>query len=49
VTPYANWFEFGLNLKHRESLVNFVAAYGTDPSITSATTLAAKRARRRRW
>jgi beta-lactam-binding protein with PASTA domain len=44
LTPYANWFEFGLNLKHAESLVNFVAAYGTDPSITSATTIAAKRA-----
>ena len=35
LTPYANWFEFGLNLKHRQSLVNFIAAYGTDPSITS--------------
>jgi len=44
VKPYANWFEFGLNLKHSESLVNFVAAYGTDPTITSATTVAAKRA-----
>jgi heme peroxidase/PASTA domain-containing protein/hemolysin type calcium-binding protein len=44
VAPYANWFEFGLSLKHRESLINFVAAYGTDPSITSATTVAAKRA-----
>ena len=44
VTPYPNWFEFGQNLRHIESLVNFVAAYGTDPSITGATTLAAKRA-----
>jgi beta-lactam-binding protein with PASTA domain/Ca2+-binding RTX toxin-like protein len=44
VKPYASWFEFGLNLKHIESLVNFVAAYGTDSTITSATTLAAKRA-----
>src|SRR2546428_1573425 len=44
LSPYANWFEFGLALRHRESLVNFVAAYGTDPSITSATTVAAKRA-----
>lgn len=26
--PYANWIDFGLNLKHPESLVNFVAAYG---------------------
>src|SRR5205814_9159549 len=43
VKPYANWFEFGLNLKHSDSLVNFVAAYGTHPTITSATALAAKR------
>jgi beta-lactam-binding protein with PASTA domain len=43
VKPYASWFEFGLNLKHAESLVNFVAAYGTDPTITSAPTLQAKR------
>ncbi|PYR95614.1 MAG: heme peroxidase, partial [Acidobacteria bacterium] len=43
VKPYANWFEFGQNLKHAESLINFVAAYGTDPTITGATTLAAKR------
>src|SRR4029453_13718642 len=32
------------NLKHVESLVNFIAAYGTDESITSATTTVAKRA-----
>jgi beta-lactam-binding protein with PASTA domain len=43
VRPYASWFEFGLNLKHSESLVNFIAAYGTDPTITSATTLQGKR------
>src|SRR4051794_28073497 len=44
VKPYANWFEFGQNLKHIESLPNFIAAYGTDPTITGATTLVAKRA-----
>ncbi len=43
VAPYANWAEFGNALRHFESLVNFVAAYGTDPSITGATTVAAKR------
>jgi hypothetical protein len=42
--PYANWFEFGLMLKHSESLANFVAAYGTHPSIIGASTIAAKRA-----
>ena len=31
VKPYASWFEFGLNIKHRGSLVNFIAAYGTGP------------------
>src|SRR5262249_10723304 len=42
--PYADWFEFGLALRHHESLVNFVAAYGTHPTITAATTVVAKRA-----
>ena len=42
--PYDNWHEFGQFLKHPESLINFVAAYGTDLSITGATTLLDKRA-----
>lgn len=42
--PYTSWIDFGLNLKHPESLVNFVAAYGTHPSITGAATMAEKRA-----
>ncbi|GAB3647605.1 peroxidase family protein [Ramlibacter alkalitolerans] len=41
--PYESWADLGLNLKHHESLVNFVAAYGKHASLTSATTLAAKR------
>jgi Ca2+-binding RTX toxin-like protein len=41
--PYVNWVEFGENLKHPESLVNFVAAYGLHPTITAATTVVAKR------
>jgi len=32
---YANWTEFGSQLKHAESLINFVAAYGTHSSITT--------------
>lgn len=32
--PYSSWSDFGLNLKHPYSLVNFIAAYGTHPSIT---------------
>ena len=31
LTPYTSWVDFGENLKHPESLVNFVAAYGTAP------------------
>lgn len=32
--PYRDWASFGLAIKHPKSLVNFVAAYGTHPSIT---------------
>ncbi|HCK85018.1 MAG TPA: hypothetical protein DHW63_11035, partial [Hyphomonadaceae bacterium] len=34
--PYASWDEFGQFLKHPESLVNFIAAYGTHASITGS-------------
>jgi hypothetical protein len=44
LAPYTSWFDFVLHLKHPESLVNFVAAYGTHPTVTGATTLADKRA-----
>ncbi|MDQ2755655.1 MAG: fibronectin type III domain-containing protein [Actinomycetota bacterium] len=44
LTPYTSWSDLGQHLKHPESLVNFVAAYGHHPSITSATTAADKRA-----
>ncbi|MFC5380651.1 peroxidase family protein [Aquipuribacter nitratireducens] len=44
VAPYASWNDFGSALRNPESLVNFVAAYGTHPSVKSATTLADKRA-----
>ena len=39
--PYSSWIDFGLGLRHHESLMNFVAAYGTHPSISGS--LAAKR------
>jgi Ca2+-binding RTX toxin-like protein len=42
--PYISWADLVDHLKHPESLVNFIAAYGTHSSITSATTLADKRA-----
>jgi putative cell wall-binding protein/Ca2+-binding RTX toxin-like protein len=50
--PYESWFDFGQNIKNgnnfgrggsNASLVNFVAAYGTHPSIVDATTMEAKR------
>ncbi len=51
---YANWADFGSQLQHPESLVNFIAAYGTHSSITAiidavtglsrATTAEARRA-----
>ena len=42
--PYASWDDFGHFLKHPESLINFVAAYGTHTTVAAATTLAGKRA-----
>ncbi len=56
LAPYTSWTDFGQHLKHPESLVNFVAAYGTHPTIRDSgpdgqsgntddvTTAAAKRA-----
>jgi Ca2+-binding RTX toxin-like protein len=44
VKPYASWNAFGLALRHPASLVNFVAAYGTHPTILAATTIAERRA-----
>jgi Ca2+-binding RTX toxin-like protein len=43
LTPYTSWVDYGQNLKHPESLINFVAAYGKHPTVTGATTLAGKR------
>jgi hypothetical protein len=34
--PYDSWVDFGTNLKHPESLINFVAAYGRHPTIRDA-------------
>ena len=43
MTPYTDWVDFGLHIKHPESLINFVAAYGQHPSIIAETTLVGKR------
>jgi Ca2+-binding RTX toxin-like protein len=42
--PYANWAEFGDHIKHPESLVNFIAAYGVHPLLAGAATVEEKRA-----
>ncbi|WP_044870706.1 peroxidase family protein [Pseudomonas sp. LFM046] len=44
LTPYTSWADYVMHMKHPESLINFIAAYGTHSTITSATTLADKRA-----
>ena len=38
LTPYTDWIDFGQQLKHPESLVNFIAAYGTHTPITMPAT-----------
>jgi Ca2+-binding RTX toxin-like protein len=42
--PYASWADFVQHIKHPDSLINFVAAYGTHATINNETTLAGKRA-----
>ena len=42
--PYTSWADFSFNIKHFESLPNFIAAYGTHPDIVNADGRAAKRA-----
>ncbi len=56
LTPYTSWSDLGQHLKHPETLVNLVAAYGTYPTVREVgpdgvagnaddvTTVAAKRA-----
>ena len=41
--PYESWADFGLSLRHPESLTNFIAAYGTHQTITDAVTFVDKR------
>ncbi len=42
--PYTSWADLVQNLKHPESLINFIAAYGTHETIINADTLDEKRA-----
>jgi Ca2+-binding RTX toxin-like protein len=41
--PYVSWLDFSDNLKNAASAVNFVAAYGTHPSLLAETTIVGKR------
>jgi Ca2+-binding RTX toxin-like protein len=43
LAPYTSWEDFGASLRHPESLVNFIAAYGEHPSIEQASTAEDKR------
>ncbi len=43
LAPYTSWADLKFSLKHEESLANFIAAYGTHPTITAETTRAGKR------
>ncbi|HEX7892245.1 MAG TPA: peroxidase family protein, partial [Ramlibacter sp.] len=44
--PYTSWFDLAMNLKHQESVVNFIAAYGTHEAFAAADvdTVAERRA-----
>ena len=46
VKPYTSWVDFLQHLKHPESLINFIAAYGTHAALTAADvdTMVEKRA-----
>lgn len=44
LAPYGSWADMARNLRHPESIINFVAAYGTHDSIVNATTLVERRA-----
>ena len=46
--PYVSWVDFMNNLKHPESIINFIAAYGTHAAITSAAARSPTSARRQR-
>jgi hypothetical protein len=44
LAAYGSWAEFAAALKHPESIINFVAAYGTHSTITTQISDAGKRA-----
>ena len=46
VKPYTSWVDFMEHLKHPESLVNFIAAYGTHPTAVDVADDLGRNARR---
>jgi Ca2+-binding RTX toxin-like protein len=44
LVPYESWADFQVGLRHGESLANYVAAYGTHPTVQAETTVAGRRA-----
>jgi Ca2+-binding RTX toxin-like protein len=44
LAPYESWADFQLGLRHPDSVVNYLAAYGTHPTIEAEPTIAGRRA-----
>ncbi len=44
LTPYESWADFNFSLRNPDSLVNFIAAYGTHPDVLAAAGTTTKRA-----
>ena len=44
LTPYESWTDFKAAIRHPESLVNFIAAYGRHAALDAETTIDGKRA-----
>ncbi|MCU1431233.1 MAG: hypothetical protein JWP95_338 [Actinotalea sp.] len=42
--PYDSWEDFRLSMRHRASIVNFIAAYGIHPTLQAVSTVDDKRA-----
>lgn len=41
--PYTSWTDFALNMRNPESVINFIAAYGTHATVSAETTIEGKR------
>ena len=43
MAPYESWFDFSFAMRNPESVVNFIAAYGSSPLLDAQPTVAGKR------